>query len=153
MSFLAAQDAQSYGLQRGLILGFPRPSIEQFLHVESLQIQKLAFSLLEIFGEGTKDYNYLVDSFFGKRQDKHAISSFIHQKLLKNSTSLGISIGDIPRLMDELRYVLSAQSVNVHGVSWVDHDVSVESTHLQQRLSAAFERSEISGSLHSVFKD
>ena len=153
MSFLAAQDAKSYGLQRGLILGFPRPSIEQFLHVESLQVQKLALSLLEIFGEGTKDYNYLVDSFFGKRQDKHAITSFMHQNLLIHSTRLGISIGDIPRLMDELRYVLSARSVNVHGVSWVDHDVSAESTHLQQRLIAAFDRSEILGSPQSVFKN
>jgi hypothetical protein len=145
MTFLASQDMRTYALQRGLILGYPRAAIQQYEYEQTLQIKKLASSLLEIFGEGTKDWDFLVDSFFGNRTNKRAIESFFQEKLMQHANRLGIASGDLPRLMDELRYVLSAQSVNVHGVIWIDHEASDESSKKQQRLHAAFQRSGILG--------
>ncbi len=143
MQKLAAMPMGRFDRVRGLILGYPMTSIASFERQDALQIHAIAKRLYDLLPEGDKDKEFLLEEFYGNRKDKTGILRFFTDKLREKSADIGIQEADIPRLLEELRYVLGAKRININGFTWVDFEDSQESIVKQQRLQAAFQRSGI----------
>lgn len=133
---------EDHSIIKGLILGFPLAVAEDFDNASKFESRKVIKALYDILPQNEKDF-LEVNFYTEKIQGNQEIFEWVINKLVVLKKELNISEDDLPKLTDEIRSLINAKTVNIHGVIWTDYQYSSESRTKQERLAKAFESSGI----------
>lgn len=140
---LGAKNSEHNVVLKGLILGFPLPSVLAYERVRNFTVGKVIKCLYDLLPPDEKKFleaNYYTD----KRENNQEILGWLISKLWQHQQVLGLDQPALETAVSQLKELINAKQVGALGFNWVDYESSDESSETQRRLADAFEESGIS---------
>lgn len=123
----------------GLLLGFPKTSVLQFARRETRYTWAWSELLDTLQAEHPGELAHM--SALTELNDPDAVCAWYARLLALYRRKIGIGDEDMPLVLSEVRMLMDARSVDIHGMTWVDPEPNEESDQRQRDLRIAYRES------------